>query len=128
MMNMNLTNIEDNTINKFFDRLRMVDREADKIILSIKYLGVPISVKYNDTGINSITIRRHFDKDWDNPIILNSFNPSEFLNIELTREELLQHYENIISSKSVLVKDDKIIVKKKRKTLSDIDLNVIYES
>lgn len=125
---MNLTNIEDNTINKFFDRLRMVDREADKIILSIKYLGVPISVKYNDTGINSITIRRHFDKDWDNPIILNSFNPSEFLNIELTREELLQHYENIISSKSVLVKDDKIIVKKKRKTLSDIDLNVIYES
>jgi hypothetical protein len=127
-MNMNLTNIEDNTINKFFDRLRMVDREADKIILSIKYLGVPISVKYNDTGINSITIRRHFDKDWDNPIILNSFNPSEFLNIELTREELLQHYENIISSKSVLVKDDKIIVKKKRKTLSDIDLNVIYES
>ena len=128
MMNMNLTNIEDNTINTFFDRLRMVDREADKIILSIKYLGVPISVKYNDTGINSITIRRHFDKDWDNPIILNSFNPSEFLNIELTREELLQHYENIISSKSVLVKDDKIIVKKKRKTLSDIDLNVIYES
>lgn len=128
MMNMNLTNIEDNTINKFFDRLRMVDREADKIILSIKYLGVPISVKYNDTGINSITIQRHFDKDWDNPIILNSFNPSEFLNIELTREELLQHYENIISSKSVLVKDDKIIVKKKRKTLSDIDLNVIYES
>lgn len=128
MMNMNLTNIEDNTINKFFDRLRMVDREADKIILSIKYLGVPISVKYNDTGINSITIRRHFDKDWDNPIILNSFNPSEFLSIELTREELLQHYENIISSKSVLVKDDKIIVKKKRKTLSDIDLNVIYES
>lgn len=127
-MNMNLTNIEDNTINKFFDRLRMVDREADKIILSIKYLGVPISVNYNDTGINSITIRRHFDKDWDNPIILNSFNPSEFLNIELTREELLQHYENIISSKSVLVKDDKIIVKKKRKTLSDIDLNVIYES
>ena len=125
---MNLTNIEDNTINKFFDRLRMVDREADKIILSIKYLGVPISVKYNDTGINSITIRRHFDKDWDNPIILNSFNPSEFLSIELTREELLQHYENIISSKSVLVKDDKIIVKKKRKTLSDIDLNVIYES
>lgn len=125
---MNLTNIEDNTINKFFDRLRMVDREADKIILSIKYLGVPISVKYNDTGINSITIQRHFDKDWDNPIILNSFNPSEFLNIELTREELLQHYENIISSKSVLVKDDKIIVKKKRKTLSDIDLNVIYES